>query len=255
MTVGTHGTTFGGNPLAMAVGNAVLDIVLAPGFLEHVERIGLLLKQRLAELKDRHPASSRRCAARACMMGLQARSAATPNSSPRPRAQKLLVDRRRRQCRAPAAAADHRPRTRSREAVERLDARLRIGHRSRAEGAAQRGARRMTATRHFLDLTRFPARETARASSTPRLEHQGRAPSRARSRKERPLDGKVLAMVFDKPSTRTRVSFDVGMRELGGETHHADRHGDAARPRRDHRRHGARAVALCRCDHDPHARP
>ena len=34
MTAGTHGTTFGGNPLAMAVGNAVLDVVLAPGFLE-----------------------------------------------------------------------------------------------------------------------------------------------------------------------------------------------------------------------------
>ena len=55
MTAGVHGTTFGGNPLAMAVGNAVLDVVLAPGFLEQVERIGLLLKQRLAELRDRHP--------------------------------------------------------------------------------------------------------------------------------------------------------------------------------------------------------
>jgi acetylornithine/N-succinyldiaminopimelate aminotransferase len=56
MTVGTHGTTFGGNPLAMAVGNAVLDVVLAPGFLQRVEQMGLLVKQRLAELKDRHPA-------------------------------------------------------------------------------------------------------------------------------------------------------------------------------------------------------
>jgi acetylornithine/N-succinyldiaminopimelate aminotransferase len=56
MTAGTHGSTFGGNPLAMAVGNAVLDVVLAPGFLEHVEKMGLLMKQRLAELKDRHPA-------------------------------------------------------------------------------------------------------------------------------------------------------------------------------------------------------
>ena len=56
MTAGVHGTTFGGNPLAMAVGNAVLDVVLAPGFLESVEHIGLVMKQRLAELKDRHPA-------------------------------------------------------------------------------------------------------------------------------------------------------------------------------------------------------
>jgi acetylornithine/N-succinyldiaminopimelate aminotransferase len=56
MTAGTHGSTFGGNPLAMAVGNAVLDVVLAPGFLERVERMGLVFKQRLAELKDRHPA-------------------------------------------------------------------------------------------------------------------------------------------------------------------------------------------------------
>ena len=56
MTVGTHGSTYGGNPLATAVGNAVLDVTLAPGFLDHVRRIGLLFKQRLAELKDRHPA-------------------------------------------------------------------------------------------------------------------------------------------------------------------------------------------------------
>ncbi|MGE3988666.1 aspartate aminotransferase family protein [Pseudorhodoplanes sp.] len=56
MTVGTHGSTFGGNPLATRVGNAVLDVVLAPGFLEHTRRMSLLLKQRLAELKDRFPA-------------------------------------------------------------------------------------------------------------------------------------------------------------------------------------------------------
>jgi acetylornithine/N-succinyldiaminopimelate aminotransferase len=55
MVAGTHGTTFGGNPLAMAVGNAVLDVVLGEGFLAHVERIGLLLTQKLAGLIDRHP--------------------------------------------------------------------------------------------------------------------------------------------------------------------------------------------------------
>ena len=55
MTPGTHGSTFGGNPLAMAAGNATLDVMLEPGFLDRVKRIGLLFKQRLAEIKDRFP--------------------------------------------------------------------------------------------------------------------------------------------------------------------------------------------------------
>jgi acetylornithine/N-succinyldiaminopimelate aminotransferase len=55
MTPGTHGSTFGGNPLACAAGNAVLDVVEKPGFLDHVRNIALLFKQRLAEIKDRHP--------------------------------------------------------------------------------------------------------------------------------------------------------------------------------------------------------
>lgn len=55
MTAGTHGSTFGGNPLAMAVGNAVLDIVLAEGFIESVARAGLYLKQKLAGVIDGHP--------------------------------------------------------------------------------------------------------------------------------------------------------------------------------------------------------
>jgi acetylornithine/N-succinyldiaminopimelate aminotransferase len=71
MTVGSHGTTFGGNPLAMAVGNAVLDVVLAPGFLAHVERMGLLLKQRLAELKDRHPAVIAEVRGQGLLLGLR----------------------------------------------------------------------------------------------------------------------------------------------------------------------------------------
>ena len=54
MTAGTHGSTFGGNPLAMAAGNAVLDVVLADGFLDRVRRASLLLRQKLAEIKDRY---------------------------------------------------------------------------------------------------------------------------------------------------------------------------------------------------------
>ena len=55
MTAGMHGSTFGGNPLATAVGNAVLDVVLAEGFLSHVRDTALYLKQKLAGLKDSHP--------------------------------------------------------------------------------------------------------------------------------------------------------------------------------------------------------
>ncbi len=55
MTAGVHGTTFGGNPLAMAVGNAVLDVVLEEGFLEDVQRKALLLKQGLASVADEFP--------------------------------------------------------------------------------------------------------------------------------------------------------------------------------------------------------
>jgi len=54
ITPGSHGTTFGGNPLAMAVGNAVLDVVLEPDFLPQVEALGLRLKQGLASLSDRY---------------------------------------------------------------------------------------------------------------------------------------------------------------------------------------------------------
>jgi acetylornithine/N-succinyldiaminopimelate aminotransferase len=56
MTAGTHGSTFGGNPLGTTVGGAVLDVVLSDGFLDHVKQTSLLFKQRLAEMKDRHPA-------------------------------------------------------------------------------------------------------------------------------------------------------------------------------------------------------
>ncbi|MFC3071535.1 aspartate aminotransferase family protein [Shinella pollutisoli] len=55
MVAGTHGTTYGGNPLAMAVGNAVLDVVLADGFLDHVRDVALVFRQGLAALKDRFP--------------------------------------------------------------------------------------------------------------------------------------------------------------------------------------------------------
>jgi acetylornithine/N-succinyldiaminopimelate aminotransferase len=76
MTVGTHGSTFGGNPLAMAVGNAVLDVILAPGFLTETQRKALLFKQRLAAVADRHPRVIRAVRGEGLLIGLVA---AVPN--------------------------------------------------------------------------------------------------------------------------------------------------------------------------------
>ncbi|ESR27411.1 Acetylornithine aminotransferase [Lutibaculum baratangense AMV1] len=73
MQPGTHGTTFGGNPLAMAVGNAVLDVVLEPGFLQHVADIGLRLRQGLARLVDTHPDLLEDVRGTGLMLGLKAR--------------------------------------------------------------------------------------------------------------------------------------------------------------------------------------
>src|SRR5437870_1010459 len=72
MTVGTHGSTFGGNQLAMAAGNAVVDVVLGEGFLDRVRRLGLLLKQRLAEITDRYPTVVAEMRGEGLLIGLRA---------------------------------------------------------------------------------------------------------------------------------------------------------------------------------------
>jgi ornithine carbamoyltransferase len=66
------------------------------------------------------------------------------------------------------------------------------------------------APRHFLDLDRFDSEELRGILDT--------GIAYKRGRRDRPLAGKTLAMIFEKPSTRTRVSFEVAMRQLGGDT-------------------------------------
>jgi acetylornithine/N-succinyldiaminopimelate aminotransferase len=96
MTAGTHGSTFGGNPLAMAVGNAVLDVMLAPGFLDRVRRTGLVFKQKLAEIKDRYPAVVAEVRGEGLLVGLRA---VVPNAE--------LVDELRAERMLTAAAGDN----------------------------------------------------------------------------------------------------------------------------------------------------
>jgi len=138
MTAGTHGSTFGGNPLAMAAGNAVLDVMLAGGFLDRVRRTALVLKQQLAEIRDRFPSVIAEIRGEGLLIGLRA---VVPSGE--------LVDELRAEQMITAAAGDNVVRLlpplivgeeEIAEAVRRIEracGRLAEAHtRSRKEGAA-----------------------------------------------------------------------------------------------------------------------
>jgi ornithine carbamoyltransferase len=79
-------------------------------------------------------------------------------------------------------------------------------------GAARRGGRPEPGPpRHFLDIDQYTTQELRDILDLGFAYKSGR-------RRDRPLDGKTLALIFEKPSTRTRVSFEVAMRQLGGDT-------------------------------------
>ena len=217
MSVGTHGTTFGGNPLATSAGNAVLDVILSDGFVDHVARMGKLLHQGLMELqKTGTPASLPKSAAKASCSASR-RASRCNDFVAAALAEKLIL----------IPAADNVARLLppliigEAEIAEGLARLERDGGAARRQDFAAPGSRRMTADsavgpRHFLDLPEIPAAELRRILDAALA-------IKARRRKGevaawRPLAGKMLAMIFDKPSTRTRVSFDLAMRELGGET-------------------------------------
>jgi len=75
------------------------------------------------------------------------------------------------------------------------------------------------ALRHFLDLNEIPTTELRNIlSASVAMKAKLKAQKAEGAKSAKPLEGKTLAMIFEKPSTRTRVSFDVGMRQLGGES-------------------------------------
>ncbi|MEK9725907.1 MAG: aminotransferase class III-fold pyridoxal phosphate-dependent enzyme, partial [Rhodospirillaceae bacterium] len=77
MTAGSHGATFGGNPLAMAVANAVLDVILADGFLDHVSETGTRLRAGLEDLVAKYPKLFAEVRGQGLMLGLRCTDAIT----------------------------------------------------------------------------------------------------------------------------------------------------------------------------------
>ena len=189
---GQHGTTFGGNPLACAAGLAVLDTIAKDGLLEHATAMG----ERLAEgvLALGHPlvAGVRGRGLHRAIVLTDDISAAVADRAHRARLH--------RQPGPAGRAADHPA----------------AGHPGRAGRRLRRGAAcpaRRTGglmTRHFLRDDDLSAAEQAHVIE------------RAIALKADPFGDQVLAgpqavaVIFDKPSTRTRVSFSIGVAQLGG---------------------------------------
>ncbi len=218
---GTHGTTFGGNPLACAAANAVLDVVLAPGFLDEVDRKGRQLWRALELIVRDEPEVFSDVRGAGLILGLKCR---VPNTEVQAAfmAEGLLtvgagdnvvrlvpplvvtdediaaavemVRRGARRCRPSACAGCGKVSG----AVRRL----------RPDDGFAPAARQ---PRHFLDIRDFEPAVLRQMLDVSRGFKQAGVPS------SRPLAGRTLAMIFEKPSTRTRVSFEVAMRQLGGE--------------------------------------
>ena len=234
MVVGTHGTTYGGNPLATAVGNAVLDIVLADGFIEAVATRGRRFKQKLEAMARSHGEIVAGVRGQGLMLGLQLR--VPPNAfAAAARDAKVLV----------IPAGDNVVRllpplviseAELDEGVDRLAAACRSMSSAASAGGGGRPSDAHAPRRRRRRPTLHRSRGNPRAgpAAHPRScrgDEIGVAQGASRARTS-PLAGKTLAMIFDKPSTRTRVSFDVGMRQLGGESIMLTGKEMAARPRR-----------------------
>ena len=211
MTVGSHGSTYGGNPLAMAVGLAAFEELTKPELLAHVRDVAGYFGQQLAGLKDRYPDVISEIRGHGLLIGLKL----IPNNREfmvLARDEKLLI----------AGGGDNCVRllppliisqAEAREAVQKLERALRGGA---GQGAGVSDRRRMP-PRHFIDLWDVEAGALRAILDDAKARKAARAgrPKGARD-DDQPARDCTLAMIFEKNSTRTWFSFDAAIRQLGG---------------------------------------
>ncbi len=217
MTPGTHGSTFGGNPLAMAVASTVLGIVSEPDFLEAVRTKALHLKQGLSGLKDQHADVVEDVRGSGLLMGLKLKSHVTPAQVVKAAAEEklLIVGAGDNSVRAPPASRRLGQGNRGSHANPIARA---VACFARGPLMLKKAPTLMTAKqspRHFLDIADLDAKTLRKIIDTAHaMKRAGkRVPAEFRPKG---IEDAVLVLIFEKPSTRTRVSFDIAMRQLGG---------------------------------------
>ena len=169
MTPGSHGSTFGGNPLAIAAANAVLDVMLKPGFFDHVQKMSLLLKQKLASVVDRYPAVLSEVRGEGLLIGVKA---VVPSGD--------LVNALRDEKLLTVGAGDNvvrflAPLIVTEAEIERIrsDARARL-RRAVGRSVEEGGGVMSKSVRHFLDISELPPKELRNMLAAERR-HEGEA--------------------------------------------------------------------------------
>ena len=169
MTPGSHGSTFGGNPLAIAAANAVLDVMLKPGFFDHVQKMSLLLKQKLASVVDRYPAVLSEVRGEGLLVGVKA---VVPSGD--------LVNALRDEKLLTVGAGDNvvrflAPLIVTEAEIERVrsDARARL-RRAVGQSVEEGGGVMSKSVRHFLDINELPPKELRNMLAAERR-HEGEA--------------------------------------------------------------------------------
>jgi len=168
MVAGSHGSTYGGNPLACAVGCAVVETITEDGFLDHVSRVSGHLRQRLEGLVASHPSIFEEVRGAGLMIGVKCK-------------------------------------------VTNMDV-VNAGYEQEIL-TVPGGDNVIRILPPFLDLNKTDVSDLramlaqANAMKTARADHP-----KGRLDADKPLADRMVALIFEKPSTRTRVSFDVGVR-------------------------------------------
>ena len=221
-TPGNHGSTFGGNPFATAVGLTVFTTLMEERLPERAAATGRVLREQLEAVRARHPKAATAVRGRGLLVGMDLVPPVGEVIGGLPRARPARAERGRQHS-AAGAAPD---RGRGRGAARGRD------HRP--------GPGRLREVKHFLSI-RDLARRTSRASS--RSSPSSRPGTKARDRST-PLPGRTMALIFEKPSLRTRVTFEVAITQLGGSLGVPLRAGDRDGQARDGARRRPQPLAL-----------